>query len=186
MAIGSFITSLVGSCVPFVFSWTSLAHFLSLGFLGPFLNFAFPWTFTEFFGLPRPNYIISHPWGSWACHQPLTFFAFITLGLSWLILTFLHHILPMVCFFLSFWAPLSPFTPTRPICLSYGPVIHYSYRLGLMSRPNYIISHPGAHGLAINPLLSLLSLLWACCGPFSLFYIIYYPWFAFLSLSGLL
>ena len=28
-----------------------------------------------------------------------------------------------------------------------------------------------AHGLAINPLLSLLSLLWACRGPFSLFQI---------------
>ena len=30
-----------------------------------------------------------------------------------------------------------------------------------------------AHGLPINPLLSLLALLWACCGPFSLFYITY-------------
>ena len=28
--IGSFITSLAGSCVPFVFSWASLAHLLSL------------------------------------------------------------------------------------------------------------------------------------------------------------
>ena len=37
------------------------------------------------------------------------------------------------------------------------------------------------HGLAINPLLSLLSLLWAYCGPFSLFLIIYCPWFVFLS-----
>ena len=35
----------------------------------------------------------------------------------------------------------------------------------------------GAHGLAINPLLFLLSLLWAYRGPFSLFHIIYYPWF---------
>ena len=34
--------------------------------------------------------------------------------------------------FLSFQAPLSPFTSLRPICLSHGPVIHYSYRLGLM------------------------------------------------------
>ena len=34
--------------------------------------------------------------------------------------------------FLSFRAPLSPFTSLRPICLSHGPVIHYSYRLGLM------------------------------------------------------
>ena len=42
----------------------------------------------------------------------------------------------------------------------------------------------GAHRLAINPLLSLLSLLWACRSPFSLFYIIYYPWFSFFSISG--
>ena len=67
-AIGTFITSLVGSCIPFVFSWASLAHLLSLDFLGPFLNFAFLWAFTEFFELPRPNYIIPYPWGSWAYH----------------------------------------------------------------------------------------------------------------------
>ena len=35
-------------------------------------------------------------------------------------------------FFLSFRAPLSPFTSLRPICLSHGSVIHYSCRLGLM------------------------------------------------------
>ena len=40
------------------------------------------------------------------------------------------------------------------------------------------------HGLAINPLLSLLSLLWVCRGPFSLFHIIYCPWFAFSLFSG--
>ena len=38
--------------------------------------------------------------------------------------------------------------------------------------------------LAINLLLSLLSLLWACRGPFSLFHIIYYPWFAFSLFLG--
>ena len=37
----------------------------------------------------------------------------------------------------------------------------------------------GVHGLAINPLLSLFLLLWACGGPFSLFHIIHCPWFAF-------
>ena len=103
-----------------------------LGFLGHFPIFALPWAFIEFFGIPWPNYIIPHPWGSWACHKPLTFFVFITLGLSWPILTFPHHILPMVCFFLSFRAPLSPFTSLRPICLSHGPVIYYSCYLGLM------------------------------------------------------
>ena len=35
--------------------------------------------------------------------------------------------------FLSFRAPLSPFTSSRPICLSHGHVIHYSRRLGIMS-----------------------------------------------------
>ena len=51
-AIGSFIISLAGSYVPFVFPWVSQAHLLSLGFPDPFLNFAFPWAFTKFFGLP--------------------------------------------------------------------------------------------------------------------------------------
>ena len=40
------------------------------------------------------------------------------------------------------------------------------------------------HGLAINPLLSLFSLLWACRNPFSLFHIIYCLWFAFSLFSG--
>ena len=44
----------------------------------------------------------------------------------------------------------------------------------------------GAHGLAINPLLSLLALLRACCDPFSLFYITYYPWVYYFYLSELL
>ena len=34
--------------------------------------------------------------------------------------------------FLYFRAPLSPFISSRPICLSYGLVIHYSCSLGLM------------------------------------------------------
>ena len=42
----------------------------------------------------------------------------------------------------------------------------------------------GVHGLAINPLLSLLSLLWVCHGSFSLFHIIYCPWFAFSLFPG--
>ena len=42
----------------------------------------------------------------------------------------------------------------------------------------------GAYGLAINPLLSLLSLLWACHGPFLLYHFIYCPWFAFSLFPG--
>ena len=63
-----------GSFVPFLSSWASLTHLLSLGLiLGPFSNSSFPWAFTNFFGLPWPNYLILHPWGSWVFHKPLTF-----------------------------------------------------------------------------------------------------------------
>ena len=57
-----------GLLCPICFPWTFRARLLSLGFLGFFLNFAFPWTFTKFFLLSWPNYIIPHPWDSWACH----------------------------------------------------------------------------------------------------------------------
>ena len=43
----------------------------------------------------------------------------------------------------------------------------------------------GAYGLALNPLLSSFVLLWACCGPFSLFYVTYYPWVCYFFISGL-
>ena len=73
-------------------------------FLGHFPNSAFPWAFFYLLWASPANYLIPHPWGSWACHQPVTFFACITLGLLWPILTFPHHILPMGLLFLSFWA----------------------------------------------------------------------------------
>ena len=101
------ISSLSGSFVPFgflrpiCFPLGILGPFAFLG-LRPFPNFTSPWAFIKFFGLPRPNYVIPHPWGSWACHQPFTFFVFITLDLPQSILTFPHHILPMVCFFSLF------------------------------------------------------------------------------------
>ena len=48
---------------------------------------------------PSMTLTFPYPWGSWVCHQPLTLFAFITLGLLRPILTFPNHIPPMVCFF---------------------------------------------------------------------------------------
>ena len=48
----------MGSCVPFVFHWASLAHLLALGILDLFTNFVFPWAFTDFIGFPSP--IISY------------------------------------------------------------------------------------------------------------------------------
>ena len=41
-----------------------------------------------------------------------------------------------------------------------------------------------AHGLSINPLLSLLALLRACCSPFLFFYITYCPWDCYFSLRA--
>ena len=130
--LGFLVMLLAGSCVPFSF-WASLVHLLSLGLFGPFPNSAFPWVFTNSFGLPWPNYLIPHPWGSWTCHQSLTFFACITSDLLWLILTFLHHILPMSLSLLSLRAPLDSFTSLRPICLFHGPTIHYCCHLSLMA-----------------------------------------------------
>ena len=102
---------------PICFLLDILGPFAFLGFLDHFPNSAFPWAFTNFFGLSKSNYLIPHPWGSWACHQSLTFFTCITLGLLWPILTFLHHILPMSLLLLSFRASLSLFAFSRPICL---------------------------------------------------------------------
>ena len=63
--------------------WAFLTHYIACGLLcpisffltilGPFSNYAFPWAFTNSFGLSYPNYLILHPWGSWALHQPLNF-----------------------------------------------------------------------------------------------------------------
>ena len=133
MIIGLFITLLAGSRVPFISSWASLAYLLSLGILGHFSNSAFPWAFTNSFGLPRPNFFILHPWGSWTFHQPLSFFTCITSGLLWSILTFLHHKLPMDLLLLTFQASLGPFASSRPICLFYGHMIYYFCYLGLMA-----------------------------------------------------
>ena len=48
--------------------------------------------------------------------------------------------------------------------------------------PNYFILILGVYGLAINLLLSLLALFWACHGPFllSFFHIIHCPWVCYL------
>ena len=56
--------------------WASSAH----------SNSTFLWVLANSFGLPRPNYHILYFWGSWAFHQPFTYFT--TSGLLWPILTF--------------------------------------------------------------------------------------------------
>ena len=57
-SFGFCLTLLVGSFVPFISFWTSLAHLLFLTFLGHFLNSAFPWVFTNSFELFWANYLI--------------------------------------------------------------------------------------------------------------------------------
>ena len=113
-----------------------------LGILGLFTNFVFSWVFTDFIGLPRPNYFILILGVLWACHQSPTLFACIALGLSRPIPTFFHIIhCPWVCYslFLSFRALLSPFAFSRPIYLYHGPVILYSCRLDLMVFVLYLL-----------------------------------------------
>ena len=119
----------------------------------------------------------------------------LSLGLYYAVLGFLGP-------FHRFWAPLShfillgildpvsslsgsfvPFGLLCPICFPFALPWAFTNFIGL-PRPNYLILILGAHGLAINPLLSLFSLLWACCSPFLLFHIIYCPWFAFSLFSG--
>ena len=87
----------MGSCVPF-FPWASLAYLFVLGFLGSFTNFVFLWTFTDFIGLFRPNFILIlwvhglaiNPLLSllallWACHSPFLLFSHHTLLMSLLL-----------------------------------------------------------------------------------------------------
>ena len=82
------------------FLWASSAHLLILHSHG---------LFTNFIGLPWLNNLILIFGGLCACHKPLTFLVYITLGLRWLFLAFLPHTLPMGCYFFLFkllWAHL--------------------------------------------------------------------------------
>ena len=56
-------------------------------------------------------------------------------------------------------------------------LIHFGFPSPITS--SFIL---GAHGLSISHLLSFHALLRVCCGPFSLFYIIYCPWVCYFSL----
>ena len=117
-----------------------LIYFL-LGILGPFTFLGHPWPFLIMhshrllltpLSFPGPITLSFILGGSWARHQPLTFFACIFSGLLWPILTLLHHALPMSLLLLSLRASLGPFASSRSICLFYRPMIHYSCHLSLM------------------------------------------------------
>ena len=97
---------------------------------------------------------------------------------------------PLVLLLHHRWAPVShlfSLERPRPVCFPWAfsalflTLHHHELLLNILGFPGpiplFLILR--VHGLAINPLLSLLSLLWVCRGLFSLFYIIYYPWFSF-------
>ena len=118
----------MGSCVPFVFPWASLAHLLAFGFLSPFTNFVFSWLLLTSLGFPSPITSYSslgfmglpsipysfclHCFGPTAAHSYF----------------FSHHTLPMGLLLTTSLFPGS----FEPIYLFHGPVIHYSSHLDLM------------------------------------------------------
>ena len=85
----------MGSYVPFVFPWASLAHLLVLDFLGPFTNFVFSWAFTNFIGFPRPNYFILIIGVYGPAINPLLSLLALLLACRGPFLLFSHHTLPM-------------------------------------------------------------------------------------------
>ena len=140
--------------------WAALSHFTLLGILDPFHRFQAPLSHLFFLGHPRPVcfpwassalFLTSHYHGlllnSLGFPDPITLFLILEvhglainpllslLSLLWACrgpFSFFHIIYCPRFAFLSFWALLRPFTSSRSICLSHVPMIHYSYRLGLM------------------------------------------------------
>ena len=113
---------------PICFPWTSLALFLILhshGLLLSSLGFPGPIALSLILGAHglaiTPYFLCFHYFGFAVAH-------------SYFSTSYIAHGFFYFYFFfsLSFWAPLSPFTPSRPICLSHGPVIHYSCHLASM------------------------------------------------------
>ena len=102
------ISFLFGHPWPICFPWASFAHFLILhshGLLLTLLGFPDPITLSFILGAHGLSI------------NPLLSY-FITSGLLWSILTFLHHIMPMSLLLLS----LGSF---RPICFPQGPFIYF-------------------------------------------------------------
>ena len=137
-----------------------------------------------FFLLPSPDILLYYscyevvylnPTGPlWACHL------FFSYGPVQPLVLLLHHWRAPVSHLFSLGHP-------GPVCFPWASLALFltlhSHELLLNSlgfpSPITLSIILGVQGLAINPLLSLLSLLWAYRGPFSLFHIIYCPWFAF-------
>ena len=111
------ISLLVGSLVPFLSSWASLAHLLSLGILGRFLIFHTHGLLLTLLSFPGSIILFLILGAHGLPINPLLSY-FITSGLLWPILTLLLHIMPMSLLSLSGGS-------FRPVCFPQGPLIYF-------------------------------------------------------------
>ena len=132
------ISFLFGHPQPIFFPWASFAHFLILhshGLLPTLLDFPDPITLSFILGARGLSI------------NPLLFY-FITSGLLWLILTFLHHIMPIGLLLLPLEAPLGPFSFLKA-------------HLFTLWTYNPLFLPFGFNGSSINPLTLLYPYCWA-------------------------
>ena len=170
--------------LPFVFDYFLVFPFL-YGFLysgaGPCLAVGF--------AVLQPTLFLA----TLSCHTTLSFllrscFASIWLGLFGPAIYSSPNGLarPLILLLHHRWAPVShlfSFGRLEPICFLWvSSALFLTLHCHGLILNSFCFPGPitlflilGVHGLAINPLLSLLSLLWACRGSFSLFHIIYCP-----------
>ena len=158
-----------------VLFWASLAHFIAFGLLCPIRA-------------PLSHFILLDILGSfYHFRAPLSHF--ILLG----ILDLFHRFRASLSHSGSFVPFVFPWV-SRACLLSMGFLgafpnftspWAFTEFFGLPS-PIMLFLILGVHGLAINPLLSLFSLLWACRGPILIFPHHILPMVCFFSLFGLL
>ena len=168
----------------------------------------------SFYGLPYSRLGLAWRWAllflqptlfpaTISCHTTLSFLLRSCFTSIWLCLFGLAvHSSPngparlLVLLLPHWWAPVSHLFSLgclEPICFPWASsalflTLHYhGLLLNSLGFPGPITLFLilGVHGLTIDPLLFLFSLLWAGRGPFSLFHIINCP-YCFFSLSGLL
>ena len=119
----------------------------------------------------------------------LFFFQWLNMVIGFILMLFWAFLLHCL------WASLSHLSPLRhpwPICFPLASLTlflilcSHGLLLTLLGFSGSITSSfiLGTHGLSINPLLPLYALLWACCSPFSLFYITYCPWVCYFFLRA--
>ena len=166
-------------------AWATFWFLILYGPLPLRLGFAWLWafllsahSFALFYSFAFPAALFCHScyvviWPKparllWACCLFFSQWLSMVIGLSIYITC---GFLCPICFFLGILGPFAFLGPFPNFCI---PMSFYLTSLGFPG-PISLSLVLGAHGLAINSLLSLFVLFLACCGLFSLFYITYYP-----------